>query len=103
MSRKITIRQPISPLLERLIDALFWLRALRSLSFLQPFRLPSFHRPIVRMGFFMVFGARAAEKEQNFLSVGTAHTPSVQRWWIVVKRSTVTPRTIEEFVGKRYG
>jgi hypothetical protein len=101
--RKTTIRQPILSLLGQLIGVLFWLCGLRSLSFFQLFRLASFHGPIVRMCFFMVFGARAAEKEQNFLSVGTAHTASVQRWWIVVKRSTVIPRTIKEFTGKRYG
>jgi len=46
---------------------------------------------VVRMALFVVVTARAAEKEQNWLSVGAAHTLSVQNWQVVVKRTIVAP------------
>jgi hypothetical protein len=45
---------------------------------------------VMRMDLFVVLAARTTEKEQNWLSVGTAHTPSVRSWRPVVKRSTVS-------------
>jgi hypothetical protein len=43
----------------------------------------------VRMRLFVVVAARATEKEQDRLRVGTAHAASLRRWPVVVKRSTL--------------
>jgi hypothetical protein len=55
----------------------------------QALGLPPLHRPIMRVGLFVVLAARATEKEQDRLSVGTAHTSSLRPWQVVVKRTTV--------------
>jgi hypothetical protein len=43
----------------------------------------------MRMRLFVIVAARTTEKEQDRLSVGTAHIASLRRWRVVVKRSTV--------------
>jgi hypothetical protein len=52
------------------------------------------HRPTMRMRLFVVLAARAAEKEQDRLSVETAHTGSLRRWRVVVKRTTMASGNI---------
>jgi len=55
----------------------------------QALRLAPLHGPVMRVCLFVVLAARATEKEQNRLSVGTAHGASLRRWPVVVKRSTM--------------
>jgi hypothetical protein len=56
-------RQRGSAVLACLLAALF------SLLGFQAFRLPSLHGAIMRMRFLVVFAARTAEEEQNFLGI----------------------------------
>jgi hypothetical protein len=58
-------------------------------AFFQSLRLAPFHRSVMRVGFFVVLAARAAEKEQNRLSVFGSHAASVHGWPVVVKRTTM--------------
>ncbi|HVA83649.1 MAG TPA: hypothetical protein VNF28_01990 [Candidatus Binataceae bacterium] len=46
---------------------------------------------VMRMGLFVILAARATEKEQDRLSVGTAHTVSFRNWRVVVKRNFICP------------
>src|SRR5438105_4789799 len=64
-------------------------RPLLCLLGLQALGLAPLHGPVMRVLLLVVFAARAAEKEQDRLSVGTAHSPSFRSWWVVVKRSTL--------------
>jgi len=64
-------------------------RSLLCLLGLQTLRLAAFHGAVMRVRLFELLAARAAEKEQNRLSVGTANAPSVRRWRVVVNRSTL--------------
>jgi hypothetical protein len=79
----------IPHLLAPLIGAVFRQGGLRRFPFFQTLRFAPLHCPIVRMRLLMVLGARTAKKEQNLLSVATAHTVSFRNWQVVVKRSTV--------------
>jgi hypothetical protein len=56
---------------------------------LQTLRLAAFHGAVMRMRLFAIIAAPATEKEQDRLSVGTAHVGSSRRWRLVVKRSTL--------------
>jgi hypothetical protein len=57
---------------------------------LQTLPLAAFHGAVMQMRLFVILAARAAEKEQNRLSVGTAHAASLRRWRLVVTRSTLS-------------
>jgi hypothetical protein len=56
---------------------------------LQSLRLAPLHGPVMRVGLFVVLAARAAEEEQNLLSVRTAHALSFRSWRVGVKRTTM--------------
>ena len=68
-------------------------RSLLCLLGLQTLPLAAFHGAVMRMRLFVVRAARAAEKEQDRLSVGTTHAASLRRWPIVVKRITMPWRS----------
>jgi hypothetical protein len=55
-------------------------RSLLCLLGLQTLPLAAFHGAVMRMRLFVIFAARAAEKEQDRLSVGTAHALSFRGW-----------------------
>jgi hypothetical protein len=84
--RKTRINRLILYLLAPLIGALFRLDGLLGL---QALRFALLHGSIVRMRLFVVFRARAAEKEQNRLCV-PAHAISFCIWRVVVKRTTMS-------------
>jgi len=69
--------------------ALYWLLSLSGGLLFGAFRLAPLHCAVVRVRLLVVLAARTAEKEENRLSVGTAHARSVRRCMVVVKRSTL--------------
>jgi hypothetical protein len=56
----------------------------RSALFL-PLRFAPFHGAVMRVRLFVVLATRPAEKEKDFLSVGTPHAASLRAWRPVVK------------------
>jgi hypothetical protein len=92
MTRETRSDRLIPYLLAPLIGAVFRQGGLRRFPFFQALRLPALHRPIVRMRLFVVFRARATEKEQNFLRVPATHTVSLRPWRVAVKRTTMPHR-----------
>jgi hypothetical protein len=86
--RNIRLNRLIPYLLAPLIGALFCLDGLSGVPFFQALRFAPLHRLEMRMRLFVVLAARAAEKEQNRLSV-SAHALSFRIWRVVVKRSTI--------------
>jgi hypothetical protein len=88
VTRKTQINRLIPYLLAPLIGAVFRRGGFRRFPFFQALRFAPLHCPIVRMRLLVVFSARAAEKEQNRLSV-PAHPFSFRNWRVVVKRTTL--------------
>jgi hypothetical protein len=72
-----------------ILDLLLRLLRLRGLFGFQTLRLAPLHRLVMRMGLFVVLGARAAEEEENRLGVSRTHTASFRSWRAIVKRSTL--------------
>lgn len=79
MIRQNRIRLFVLDLLAPLMGRMFLLGGLRRRSFFQPLGLAPLHRGVMRMRLFVVLTARTAEKEENFLRIGTAHASSLRR------------------------
>lgn len=77
--RTITIRRLVLDLLAPLMSGMLLLSGFRRRSLLQTLRLAPLHRSVMRMRLFMVLATGTAEKEENFLRVGTAHASSLRR------------------------
>ncbi len=68
--------------------------AWRGFLFLAPSGEPLFLVAVMGAGLFFVLLTLVAVKEQNLLSVGTAHAVSVRGCRVVVKRTTMSKRGI---------
>jgi hypothetical protein len=68
---------------------------------LQALGLAPLHGPVMRVRLFVILAARAAEEEQDRLSVGTAHAASFRNWQVVVKRSTLPQEKTSRSGGDR--